>query len=141
MDFLYETRKSFPIARAVDSGSRSNEYPFILITGRLLGHFNTGEMSRRSKKLMRATPASFVEAHPQDVERLALADGQRVRMTSPYGSVTTQLKISKSMFQGYLFAPNHFNTPNLNILMSAVQLDPQARMPELKVIQVSMQAA
>jgi formate dehydrogenase alpha subunit len=119
----------------------TEQYPFILITGRLLGHFNTGEMSRRSKKLMRATPESFVEAHPQDAQQLALADGQQVRMTSPYGSVITRLKISKSMFQGYLFAPNHFNTPNLNILMSAVPLDPKARMPALKVIPVSMQAA
>lgn len=119
----------------------TEEYPYMLITGRLLGHFNTGEMSRRSKKLMKATPESFVEMHPVDVTRLKLADGQRVRVTSPYGSVTTKLKISKTIFEGYLFAPNHFNRPNLNTLMSAVPLDPQARMPALKVIPASIQAA
>jgi formate dehydrogenase major subunit len=29
----------------------AEEYPWILITGRLLEHFNTGEMSRRTTKL------------------------------------------------------------------------------------------
>jgi formate dehydrogenase major subunit len=29
----------------------AEEYPYILITGRLLEHFNTGEMSRRTTKL------------------------------------------------------------------------------------------
>jgi|GEM_PF-5554300 len=116
----------------------TEEYPYILITGRLLGHFNTGEMSRRSRKLMKGTPESFVEICQDDADRSGLTDGDSVRVTSPYGSVNSKVKISESVFAGYLFAPNHFNTPNFNTLMSSVPRDPQARMPALKVIPVSI---
>jgi anaerobic selenocysteine-containing dehydrogenase len=40
---------------------------------------------------------------------------------------------------GYLFAPNHFDRPNFNALMSSVPLDPQARMPALKVVPVKVE--
>jgi anaerobic selenocysteine-containing dehydrogenase len=43
------------------------------------------------------------------------------------------------MQQGYLFAPIHFDNPNLNALMSAVPIDPKARMPALKVVPVKIE--
>ncbi len=116
----------------------TEDYPYVLITGRLIGHFNTGEMSRRSARLMKGTPESFVEMYVGDAEREELSDGDSVRVTSPYGAVTSKLKISKSLSKGYLFAPNHFNQPNFNALMSSVPLDPQAKMPALKVVPVNI---
>jgi formate dehydrogenase alpha subunit len=115
-------------------------YPYILITGRLLEHFNTGEMSRRSEKLTKISPASFVEMNADDAQKEGLSDGDTIRLTSPYGTVTLKLQISESMFSGYLFAPIHFNEPNFNSLMSAVPMDPHARMPALKVVPVSVTA-
>jgi formate dehydrogenase alpha subunit len=119
----------------------TEEYPFVLITGRLLGHFNTGTMSRRSKRLIKNTPASFLAMHPQDAESLGLMEGDRLQVTSPYGQVCSHLKVSQSLSPGYLFAPNHFSTPNFNVLMSSVPLDPQARMPALKVVPVQVAPA
>ena len=110
------------------------EYPYVLITGRLLAHFNTGEMSRRSKRLMKVASGSFVQMHPDDAKKAALSDGDQVRVTSPYGTVTTKLTVTDEVSGGYLFIPIHFEKPNVNTLMSAVPLDPQARMPALKVI-------
>jgi hypothetical protein len=43
------------------------------------------------------------------------------------------------MKPGYLFAPIHFSDPNFNSLMSAVPIDPKARMPALKVIPVKVE--
>jgi formate dehydrogenase major subunit len=115
------------------------DYPYVLITGRLLEHFNTGEMTRRSKKLMRVRNESYIEINTTDAQKAKLSEDDIVRVTSPYGTVTLKLKVSKSVPAGYLFAPIHFNKPNLNSLMSAVPLDPQARMPALKVVPVNIE--
>jgi len=138
--FAFRDRRArfIPLEPPENLMTPTEEYPYILITGRLLGHFNTGEMSRRSRKLMKGTPESFVEICQDDADRSGLTDGDSVRVTSPYGSVNSKVKISESVFAGYLFAPNHFNTPNFNTLMSSVPRDPQARMPALKVIPVSI---
>jgi formate dehydrogenase major subunit len=116
----------------------TEQYPYVLITGRLLGHFNTGEMSRRSPRLLKRTPSSFVGMNPEDADAIGLSEGDPVRVTSPYGTAATRLKITKGISPGYLFAPNHFKTPNFNMLMSSVPRDPQARMPALKVMPVNI---
>ncbi|MBW2429251.1 MAG: formate dehydrogenase subunit alpha [Deltaproteobacteria bacterium] len=114
-------------------------YPYILITGRLLEHFNTGEMSRRSTKLSRLRPASYLDMNPADAEEAGLAENDTIRMTSPHGTVLLPLKLETSMQRGYLFAPIHFSEPNFNSLMSAVPIDPKARMPALKVVPVKVE--
>jgi formate dehydrogenase alpha subunit len=114
------------------------DYPYVLITGRLLEHFNTGEMSRRSGRLLKSSSEAFVEMHPEDAQKEGLAEGDPVQVTSPFGAVTSELRASLSVARGNLFAPNHFNHPNFNTLMSSVPLDPQARMPALKVVPVSI---
>jgi len=117
----------------------TEEYPYVLITGRLLEHFNTGEMSRRTTKLSKLKPASYLDMNPQDTEAASLSENDIVRMTSPHGSVELPLKIEPSLQRGYLFAPIHFSKPNFNSLMSAVPMDPKTRMPALKMIPVKLQ--
>ena len=115
-------------------------YPFVLITGRLLEHFNTGEMSRRARKLTRITGHGFMEMNPEDMEANGFTEGDMVRVTSPFGSVQVAIKPCPTLGKGFLFAPIHFSDPNVNSLMSAVPLDPKARMPALKVVPVSVEA-
>ena len=117
----------------------TDTYPFILITGRLLEHFNTGEMSRRSTKLMRMTGEGYVEMNHADAKKAGVAEGDAVRVTSPFGSVKVPLKVSEKLASGYLFAPIHFVQPNCNALMSAVPMDPKARMPALKVVPAALE--
>ena len=117
----------------------TEEYPYILITGRLLEHFNTGEMSRRSTKLSKLKPASYLNMNPEDAEVAGLCENDNVRITSPHGSVLLPLNMEASMQRGYIFAPIHFSEPNFNSLMSAVPIDPKARMPALKVVPVKVE--
>ncbi len=119
----------------------TEEYPYLLITGRLLEHFNTGEMSRRTTKLSKLKPAAYLDMNPADAEDAGLCEDDTVRITSPHGTVKLPLKIEASMQRGYLFAPIHFSEPNLNSLMSAVPIDPKARMPALKVVPVKIEPA
>ena len=117
----------------------TEQYPYVLITGRLLEHFNTGEMSRRSTKLSKLKPASYLNMNPTDAEADGLEENDKVRITSPHGSVQLALNIDASIQRGYLFAPIHYSEPNLNALMSAVPIDPKARMPALKVVPVKVE--
>jgi len=117
----------------------TEQYPYILITGRLLEHFNTGEMSRRTTKLSKLKPAAYLDMNPEDAEVAGLDEGDIVRVTSPHGTVQLPLKLEASMQRGYLFAPIHFSEPNFNSLMSAVPIDPKARMPALKVVPVKVE--
>jgi formate dehydrogenase alpha subunit len=114
-------------------------YPYVLITGRLLAHYNTGEMTRRSPKLMGLASESFVQMHPQDAEKSRLSNRERVRLLSPYGTIITRLSVTDEVPAGYLFVPIHFDEPNVNILMSTVPFDPLARMPSLKVIPAAVE--
>ncbi len=117
----------------------TDEYPFVLITGRLLEHFNTGEMSRRAAKLSKLKPEALLDINPADAQAAGLSDNAEVRLTSPYGTVRIKLSFSDSIQPGYLFAPIHYSRPNFNALMSAVPIDPQARMPALKVVPVRIE--
>lgn len=117
----------------------TSAYPYVLITGRLLAHYNTGEMSRRSPKLLRLASESFVQMHPQNAKENNLTTGQPVRVVSPYGAIVTRLSVTEEVPAGYLFVPIHFDEPNVNILMSTVPFDPIARMPSLKVIPAAVE--
>jgi len=130
-----------PVELPVTLMEQTEEYPYILITGRVLEHFNTGEMSRRATKLTKLKPKAWLDMNPEDAETAGLAEDDTVRMTSPYGTVLLPLKLNDSMQPGYLFAPIHYSEPNFNSLMSAVPIDPKARMPALKVVPVKVESA
>ena len=51
------------------------EYPFTLTTGRLMFHFHTGTMTRRSEKLDQEVPEAYVEIHPDDAAKIGLNGG------------------------------------------------------------------
>jgi formate dehydrogenase major subunit len=77
--------------------------------------------------------------NPEDAAEVGLAENETVRMTSPHGTVLLPLKLDARMQRGYLFAPIHYSEPNFNSLMSAVPIDPKARMPALKVVPVKVE--
>ena len=59
----------------------NEEYPFVLNTGRLLEHWHTGSMTRRSFALDAISPNATVFLHPEDAERMGIADGEFARVT------------------------------------------------------------
>src|SRR5580692_8603665 len=58
----------------------SEEYPFVLNTGRMLEHWHTGSMTRRSYALDAIAPTAQVFLHPDDAARLGLGDGEMARV-------------------------------------------------------------
>ncbi len=121
----------------------TNEYPFLLVTCRLYEHFNTGEMTRRSKILTRASSNMFVFMNLEDANELGIKDGDTIKITSPYGSIVCPVKINiKNVYinKGTLAVPIHFfNQYNFNELISSYPLDPISKTPPLKTIPVKVE--
>jgi len=114
------------------------EYPFILTTARVLYHWHTGTLTRRSKGLEAIYPAAVAELNTEDAARLGIADGQMVKLTSRRGEVTAKVEVSDKIKRGVVFMPWHFAEAAANKLTIAA-LDPTAKIPEYKVCAVKVE--
>jgi formate dehydrogenase alpha subunit len=114
------------------------EYPFILTTGRLMFHWHTGTMTRRSEKLHQEVPEAYVELHPDDAEGIGLNGERRVRVTSRRGEIELAVRVTPRIRPGVVFIPFHFAEAAANALTHAA-LDPVAKIPEYKVCAVRVE--
>lgn len=111
------------------------EYPLTLTTGRMLYHFHTGSMTRRSKGLDTHRPEGYVEIHPETARSLGVSDGEMVQVSSRRGKVLVKAMVTPSPAPGVVFMPFHFAEAAANKLTNAA-LDPKAKIPEFKVCAV-----
>jgi formate dehydrogenase alpha subunit len=116
------------------------EYPLTLTTGRIMFHYHTGSMTRRSQKLDQEVPEGYVEVSPEDADRLGLGESQAVRVVSRRGEIETRAWITRRVPPGIVFIPFHFAEAAANVLTNNA-LDPIAKIPEYKVCAVRVEAA
>ena len=76
------------------------EFPLVLNTGRVLEHWHTGTMTRRSYALDALRPDPFVEVHPDDLAKLGAADGQEVTVRSRRGAIRLPAQASDGVQPG-----------------------------------------
>ncbi|HHX75463.1 MAG TPA: molybdopterin-dependent oxidoreductase, partial [Firmicutes bacterium] len=114
------------------------EYPFMLTTGRILYHYHTGTMTRRSTGLKNVLDEELMEMHPDDAKALGVQECDLVKVTSRRGSVRSKLKISERVPRGVVFMTFHFHETAANILTSS-EACPTAKIPELKVSAVRIE--
>lgn len=114
------------------------EYPFTLTTGRMLFHWHTGSMTRRSETLDNEVPTGFVEINPEDAAELGIKDKEFVSVKTRRGEVTIKAKVTPDIMKGVIFIPFHFVECAANMLTSGAALDPAAKMPEFKVSAASV---
>jgi formate dehydrogenase major subunit len=118
----------------------SEEYPFVLNTGRMLEHWHTGSMTRRSYALDAIAPKAQVYMHPDDAAGLGLADGDLARVTSRRGSIKLDVKVSHREARGNCFIPFHFREAAANLL-TIDEIDPFGKIPEFKFCAVRIEPA
>jgi formate dehydrogenase major subunit len=118
----------------------NEEFPFVLNTGRLLEHWHTGSMTRRSFALDSIAPKATVFLHPGDAERLGIADGEFARVTSRRGSIELEAKVSHRETAGSCFIPFHFREAAANLL-TIDEIDPFGKIPEFKFCAVKVEPA
>ena len=115
-----------------------DQYPFILNTGRLLEHWHTGSMTRRSQVLSRIQPSAFIAMNPQDLSRLQVGEGETVRVSSRRGEIELSVQADDSVEPGVAFIPFHFREAAANVLTSE-KLDPYGKIPGFKFCPVSIE--
>jgi formate dehydrogenase alpha subunit len=116
----------------------TEEYPFILTTGRIQHHYHTGTMTRRAWALDREYSHGFMEIHPQDAEKLGLKERKKAKVTSSIGEITVEIHITDKIVQGVVFIPFHFSEVAVNRLVGR-NLDPTVQIPEYKVCAVKIE--
>jgi formate dehydrogenase alpha subunit len=116
--------------------SISKGYPLVLTTGRVLEHWHTGTMSRRSNVLNELHPNGVVEMSPSDAIKLGLIEGDLVVVASKRGRVEAPVHITEKSPPGLVFMPFHWREAAANILTNDA-LDPLAKIPEYKVSAVN----
>ena len=107
------------------------EYPFVLNTGRMLEHWHTGSMTRRSYALDAISPRALVFIHPDDAAELGLDDGDMARVSSRRGTIELAVKVSHREARGNCFIPFHFREAAANLL-TIDEIDPVGKIPEFK---------
>jgi len=136
--FLHEGRftrglgRFHPVEYMPSAELPNDEYPFVLSTGRILHHFHTGSMSRRSEALNAYVNEGYVEIHPEDLTKLGLSDGDSIKVITRRGSIITNARVTKRVAVGSVFVPFHFAEAAANRLTNDA-LDPKAKIPELKL--------
>jgi formate dehydrogenase major subunit len=115
------------------------EYPFVLVTGRRLVHYNAGTMTRRTDNLV-LLPEERLEIHPSDAERLGVGDGDGVEVESRRAAISLSADVTERVAPGELFMGFHFPEALANALTSDAT-DEVTSCPEYKVTAVRVQRA
>ncbi len=114
----------------------SEDFPFLLVTGRTLYHFNAGTMTQRTLNAV-LYPHDFLEISPADGSRLELTDGVPVTIRSRHGEATLPTRINPDVRPGELFCTFHDPSVFLNHVTSPHR-DSVVSAPEYKVTAVQV---
>lgn len=104
----------------------------MLTTGRILYHYTTRAMTGRTPELMEIEGNSFIEINTEDAKKLGIENGERVKVLSRRGEITSEARVSGKTNPGETWMPFHFPDGDCNWLTNAA-LDKYARIPEYKV--------
>jgi formate dehydrogenase major subunit len=115
----------------------SDEYPYVLMTGRTLYQFNAGTMTMRTPNA-KLRPSDLLEVSAEDAGRLGVRDGERVTVRSRYGAATLPAHVTAAVRPGEVFATFHTTAVYLNSVTSPVR-DRHVDTPENKVTAVSLE--
>ena len=120
------------------------EYPIVLTTGRLLEHWHTGSMTRRSTVLDAIEPEPEVHMAPETLQGLQVEPGALVRVVTRRGEIELAARVDPKLPSGLIFVPFCFFEAPANYLTNPA-LDPYGKIPELKFsaarIEVATEAA
>ena len=84
----------------------TEDFPLRLTTGRSLDSYNTGVQSGGFESPIRY--GDELDMNPADAEGLGIADGERVLVSSPRGSVEMGVRVQPDIPQGLTFTTFHF---------------------------------
>jgi len=116
---------------------RSDKYPLILTSFRSHHHFLTGEMTNKSKTLMKFQEGPFCYMSPLDAQRLGVSTDDDLEVSSSAGSVTCKAHVDGSIPKGIVGMHFHFEELLVNRLFPT-QFDEKTLTPNYKMVAVSV---
>ncbi|MBI3699849.1 MAG: formate dehydrogenase subunit alpha [Afipia sp.] len=116
------------------------EYPMVLSTGRVLEHWHTGSMTRRSEVLDNIEPEAVAFMSPKDMRRLSLWPGDFVRLETRRGVVEVKVRSDRDVPENMVFMPFCYAEAAANLLTNPA-LDPFGKIPEFKFCAVRCEKA
>ena len=112
----------------------TDEFPLRLTTGRRLDSYNTGvQTSGYTSPLRRG---ESIDVSPSDAKRLALAEGEIVRVTSRRGSLDVPVRIDPGLRAGLVFMTLHFPDQVETNVLTIDATDPKSGTAEFKATAV-----
>ena len=112
------------------------EFPLVLVTGRVLQHYNAGTMTRRTHNV-ELVDRDWLEVHPIDAARLWISDGDKVSIRSRVGQTELHAMITERIEPGHVFTSFHFPEARTNLLVGQ-SADVNTSCPEYKVVAVDV---
>ena len=119
---------------------RSDEYPFILLTGRgSSAQWHTETRTGKSAVLSKMSPQELMlDIHPADADKLGLVDGAAIRVISRRAELTTMVRITNCVSEGQVYLPMHDSRVNQ---LTHASFDPHSRQPSYKYSAVQLMPA
>lgn len=117
----------------------TEQFPFVLNTGRTVEHWHTRTKTGQVPILERMSPCAWLEMNTRDAQTLRLKPHDRVDVISRRGRVrNVELRVTEIVAPGQVFMPFHFAETNANQVTQSA-FDPVSREPNYKQCAVSVQ--
>ncbi|MBW4038677.1 MAG: formate dehydrogenase subunit alpha [Acidobacteria bacterium] len=126
-----------PLEYVAPSEETTSTYDLHLNNGRLLEHFEQGNMTLRVAGISEITPDNFVEVSPELAKERGVESGRWLRLESPYGTVRVQALVTnrvqgKQMYMGMISVLDPVNK------LTSSHVDRATDTPAYKELSVSM---
>ena len=108
-----------------------DDYPLILTTGRVLEHWHTGSMTRRTNVLDRIEPEATANLSPRELGRRGMKAGDTIRVETRRGAIELKARADRDVPVGMIFIPFCYVEAAANLLTNPA-LDPDGKIPEFK---------
>lgn len=128
-----------PPESPVSTPRLAEQYPLILITGSKIPGYQHSAY-RNIPSLREACPDPLLDIHPETAEKLAIQDGDWVRIETPRGSVRHRARLFDGIHRQVVSAPigwwygyeDGWRQVNINVLTDNSKCDPQVGCPPMR---------
>jgi predicted molibdopterin-dependent oxidoreductase YjgC len=111
-----------------------DDFPLRLTTGRRLDSYNTGVQTGRYTSPLRR--GETIDVSPEDAERLGLAEGEPVAISSRRGTVEAPVHVDPALRPGLVFMTFHFPDQVDTNVLTIEATDPKSGTAEFKATAV-----
>ena len=114
------------------------DFPYVLTTGRVQQHYQSGTQTRRVRSLAAARPEAEAELHPDLARAHGVAAGALVELRTRRGRAVFRARVTDTIRPDTVFAPFHWGGLMSANALTDPALDPRSRMPAFKACAVAL---